>query len=84
MMPIELIELKGGLIVNAASVCLALDLERRGHTMTVREGTLYVKGGTLTPDDRVAIKRLRMHLMAIAAYEPPPVSQLVISYRIED
>lgn len=66
------IELKGGLLVQADAIALALDLEQRGVTLTVKDGVLLAAPGSrLTAEDRVQVGRWKRHLMAIAAYVPP-------------
>ena len=67
------IELRGGLIVSDAAIVLAVQLEARGHTLTVSaDGKLLVSNGAaLTADDKQQIPTLRLHLMAIAGYVAP-------------
>lgn len=68
----DLVSLRGGPIVTADAIALALALEARGHGMTAANGALRVSNGSaLSADDRAAITRQRMHLLAIAAYQPP-------------
>jgi len=68
-------ELRGGLLVHPDAIALVLDLEQRGHICRVTDGGLRVSNGkTLTPADYAAIARLRLHLLAIASYEPPDLS----------
>lgn len=65
-------ELCSGTRVDDDAIRLAVDLEARGHVMTVKDGKLVVsQGSTLTAVDRAAITRLRWHLLAIAGYEVP-------------
>jgi hypothetical protein len=65
-------ELRGGLIVHDDAIRLAIDLENRGHVCAVRDGVLTVTNGTkLKTVDVEQIKRLKFHLLAIAAYVPP-------------
>lgn len=67
-----IIELRGGLLVQESALALALDLEARGHALTAKDGVLYAANGTaLTAEDRAAIKRQRLQLLAIASYEAP-------------
>lgn len=62
-------ELKGGLFVDTDAILLAIDLERRGHVLTARDGALLVtEGSRLSAIDRTEIQRLKRHLLAIAAY----------------
>lgn len=68
----KLLTLCGGLTVNEDAVILALALEAKGHALSVKDGALVVTNGSaLSLDDRASIKRLRLHLMAVAAYEAP-------------
>ena len=65
-----LTELRGGLFVRNDAMALALDLERRGHVLSVKDGVLYCARGTeLSVADRAAIRSMRTHLLAIAGYE---------------
>jgi hypothetical protein len=67
-----MIELRGGLIVHDDAIRLAIDLENCGHVCAVRDGVRTVtNGSTLTAADIEQIKRLKNHLLAIAAYVPP-------------
>jgi hypothetical protein len=67
-----LVELKGGLIVRADALILALDLERHGHALSAREGQLTVSHATsLAEADREQIRTHRLCLLAIAAYNAP-------------
>ena len=54
---------------------LALALEDRGATFAVDGEDLVVDGppGFLTEDDRIAIRRWRVHLKAITTYQAPEV-----------
>jgi hypothetical protein len=68
----ELVELRGGLIVRADAIALLLDLERRGHICSIRpEGLCVTRARELTPEDSLAIKRLRGFLLALVSYVPP-------------
>jgi hypothetical protein len=62
--------LKGGLTVPLEALQLAWALEDRGATFAVDGDDLVIDGprGFLTEDDRVAIRRWREHLKAIASY----------------
>ncbi len=63
-------ELRGGLFVHDDAIRLAVDLEARGHRLTVDRHLLVVSDGTkLTKTDLAAIQRLKNHLLAIAGYE---------------
>ncbi len=67
-----LIPLRNGPIVTEAAVLLALQLEADGHTITARDGLLVVsRASVLSPETLTAIKQSRLHLLAIAAYQPP-------------
>jgi hypothetical protein len=65
--------LKGGLTLPLEALRLALALEDRGATFAVDGEDLIVDGppGFLSEDDRAAIRRWRLHLKAIATYQPP-------------
>ncbi len=66
------IELRGGLILREDAVLLALELERRDHRIATSDGKLTVtNGAALSPEMREQIKDCRLHLMSLAAYEPP-------------
>lgn len=68
----EIIELRGGLLVRRDALELLLALENTGHACSVRDGRLVVsRGADLKPDVIESVKRLRLHLLALAAYEPP-------------
>jgi hypothetical protein len=65
--------LKGGLTLPLEALRLALALEDRGATFAVDGEDLVVDGpsGLLTDADQVAIRRWKLHLMAMATYRPP-------------
>jgi hypothetical protein len=65
--------LKGGLTLPLEALRLAWALEDRGATFAVDGEDLVVEGppGFLTEGDRVAIRRWRVHLKAIARYQAP-------------
>lgn len=71
----SVVELRGGLHVSVEAVALALDLERRQHVLSVTaDGKLNVSHGSqLTAEDRAAITAQRLHLMAVATYQAPPI-----------
>ena len=72
------IELRGGLIVSDAAVDLALRLEDAGFALTARDGVLDVSSSTgakLSDADRVEIRALKRHLLAMAAYVPPEMER---------
>jgi hypothetical protein len=55
--------------VPAEALALAWDLEARGFDLQVEAGQLRVRPGqALTAADREAIRRWRVHLLAILAY----------------
>lgn len=67
------VELKGGLLITARALTLALDLETRGHALTAKDGTLFVSNGSaLTTEDRRQIQADRFHLLAIAGLNETP------------
>ena len=76
---VELVELRGGLMVRVDALTLARTLEDRGYLLRAHECRLYVTPDperdtpppALTPEDRAAITPLRLHLLAIAGYEAP-------------
>ncbi len=68
----EFIELKNGPIVRADSVRLYLDLEARGHVLTVQDNALRVSNGSaLTAEDRAQITALKPFLIVLVTYTPP-------------
>lgn len=68
------VRLKGGVTVHETALALALDLERRGITLTARQGALDLSPKrALTDEDREAVQRWKQHLLAIAGYEPPAI-----------
>ena len=65
-------ELRGGLLVDDDAIRLAVRLEDAGHVLSVKDGALLVsRGASLSTEDRAAIRAMRWHLLAIAAYEVP-------------
>ena len=67
-------ELRGGLMMDDDAIRLAVRLEDAGHVLSVKDGALLVShGASLSPGDREEIRRLRWHLLAIAAYQTPEV-----------
>jgi hypothetical protein len=63
------LQLRDGPIVRETAVSLALSLEARGHVMTAHDDKLTVsEGSRLTAEDRAAIARERLHLLAIVVY----------------
>ena len=67
--------LKGGLTVPLEALQLAWALEDRGATFAVDGEDLIVEGprGVLTMENRIAIRRWREHLKAIASYRASEV-----------
>ena len=67
----EFVSLKGGLVVPVLAFRLALDLERRGFRMSLDEGQQFQiePAAALTETDLAAIRRWRLHLAAIVAYD---------------
>ena len=67
--------LKGGLTVPLEALQLAWALEDRGATFAVDGEDLVVEGpaGLLTDANRIAIRRCREHLKAIASYRASEV-----------
>ncbi len=65
-------EMKDGTILADDAIRLAIDLEDRGHRLSVHDGALRVShGAKLTAEDTAAIKRYRWQLMAITAMCEP-------------
>lgn len=72
--PVALISLRGGLVVPAPALLLALDLERRGFRLSLDAADQVVviePTEALTDLDRAGIARWRHHLGVIVAYEAP-------------
>jgi hypothetical protein len=67
--------LRGGVTVPLDALRLAWALEDRGATFAVEGDDLVIDGplGFLTEDNRVAIRRWRLHLIAVATYHAPEV-----------
>ncbi len=65
--------LRSGLAVLERAIRLALELDGDGHALKLTpEGTLAVThGATVTESQRRAIKRDKLHLLAIAGYDGP-------------
>lgn len=69
------IELKGGLIVDAEAIAVALMLELAGITLTAKDGVLTASPkNAVTPHMMGLIRQWKLHLLAIHAYEPPAIS----------
>lgn len=73
----DLVTLKGGLTVPSEAVRLAVGLCNRGYDLVVEGEVLrLIPAGTsqdpLTDDDRTAIRRWKLHLMALATYQAEP------------
>jgi hypothetical protein len=72
----ELIELKGGLIVRLDAVALAVELEAAGHALTVAEDRLIVsRGRDLSVQQQAQIRALKPHLLAVASYQAPEAAR---------
>ncbi|HMJ81950.1 MAG TPA: hypothetical protein VK504_02215 [Vicinamibacterales bacterium] len=71
----ELVILRGGLVVPLPAVELALDLERRGIELWIEDGDALCVGPPthLTDEDRAALRRWKLHVLAFLAYVPPGV-----------
>lgn len=68
----NLIPLRNGPIVTESAVLLALQLEQDGHALSAKDGLLVVSNGSkLSAETLAAIKANRLHMLAIAAYDPP-------------
>ncbi len=66
------VQLRGGLTVPLEPLMLSLDLEARGFTLVSDGRDLVVSPASrLTREDRQALRRWKLHLMSLAAYEPP-------------
>jgi len=74
---VRFVTLKGGLIVPAAALVLAIDLEMREIPLAVDgEGEFIIPvTPKLLPADDAAIRRWRRHLAAIVAYRVPDEEQ---------
>lgn len=69
---VALIQLRDGPLITEAALALALALEAEGHRMSALDGKLLVSdGSTLNAAQTAAIRANRLHLLAIAAYQPP-------------
>lgn len=68
----NVIQLRNGPLIREDAVLLALALESEGRKMRVTaDGKLEVKPATgLTQLQRHGIYTLRLHLLALAAYQP--------------
>lgn len=64
------VSLLGGLTLPLAPVLLALDLEQRGLSLTFEDNDVLIVGPRerLTNDDRTLIRRWKLHLLALLAY----------------
>lgn len=64
--------LRDGPTLPDAAVLLALDLEREGHALSVRDGKLIVtNGSTLSPTQRAGVKQHLADIVKLLAYAPP-------------
>jgi len=61
--------LRSGLMLPDAAILLAIDLEKRNHRLSTKEGALLVSDGSrLTADDRAQIRQWKSQLLAIVGY----------------
>jgi hypothetical protein len=67
----DFVILRGGLSVPITPLLLLLDLEARGFRATRDGDDLVQPGRDLTADDRTAIRRWKLHLLALLDYDPP-------------
>lgn len=66
---VALLQLRDGPFVRESALHLAWSLEARGHGMQAKDGKLTVTDGSrLTVEDRAAITRERLHLLAVMGY----------------
>jgi hypothetical protein len=65
------ISLPGGPTLPAAVIELAIDLQQRGLHLTVEQGDVLFVGprNRLTEEDRAGLRRWKLHLLALLAYE---------------
>jgi hypothetical protein len=70
---LELVNLRGGLVIPLEAYQLAITLEARGVRFLLEDGDLIAEhpSGALTDADHTLIRRWKRHLLAIAAYEAP-------------
>ncbi len=67
----NLVFLQGGLVLPLVPVELALELERRGFTLSKDGDVLVVSpADKLTPDDIARITRWKGHLLLVVVYTP--------------
>lgn len=61
--------LRSGLTLPDAAILLAIDLERRQHRLSAKDGALLVSDGSrLTAEDRAQIRTWKPQLLAIVGY----------------
>lgn len=67
----DLVVLRGGLTLPLPAVRLALGLEARGLHLRIEDGDVLVVGprDRLTDEDRTLIRRWKLHLLTIVAYD---------------
>jgi len=72
--PVAFVTLKGGLVVPAPALELAIVLEARGVRLATDADHQFIvpNDPRLTDDDLAAIHRWRHHLGALIEYEVPP------------
>jgi hypothetical protein len=69
----DLVLLAGGLAVPLGPMLLLLELEARGLSLFRAGDVLHVyPGGQLTEAERQAIRRWRLHLLALVDDDGPP------------
>ena len=77
--------LRGGFVLPVAALELAWRLEAAGHDLRTRDGHLLIsEPDRLTAEDVTAIRRWRLHLIAIVEYcdqlpSDRPVHQIPLS-----
>lgn len=68
----DVVVLVGGLTIPREAVHVAIDLELRGMTLQAAGQALTVSpSARLTDEDRAAIRRWKLDLLALLAYDPP-------------
>jgi hypothetical protein len=65
----DFVTLPSGVIVSLEAVDLLIGLERRGFTVRLEDDKVSVAPGrALTDDERAAIRRWKLHLMALVEH----------------
>jgi hypothetical protein len=83
----EFLTLKGGLIVPAEALRLALDLEARGIALATdvdHQLVIDLDNPRLSDTERISIRRWRLHLGAIAEYRRPNRTDSRVPHRQTD